>query len=78
MDASGVYSNSSPLPPFWFPGLSTPIQTRHSRHLNPKLLIALSRPLSGMVIFPTCNPTKNPTISFTDPSSRPMKVSVDD
>jgi hypothetical protein len=45
--------------------LSTPIQTRHSRHLNPKLLIALSRPLSGRVIFPTCNPTLNPTISLT-------------
>jgi hypothetical protein len=39
--------------------LSTPIETRHSRHLWLKLLIWLTRSMSGSPNFPTCYPTKS-------------------
>jgi hypothetical protein len=38
--------------------LSTPTETRHSRHLRPKLLITLCQSLSGSSNFPTSDPTK--------------------
>jgi hypothetical protein len=45
-------------------GLSSALETRHSRHLHRSLLITQGRSLSGGQKFPSCNPTRscqNPT-----------------